>query len=148
MIRGGSAGGFTVLSALAFHDVFATGASRYGVADLEALATDTHKFEARYLDSLVGPYPADKAVYDARSPINHVDQLRAPMIVLQGDEDAIVPPNQSEMIVEALKANGVEVEYLLFEGEQHGFRKAENIVTALEAELAFFGRILGFDPVR
>lgn len=148
MIRGGSAGGFTVLSALAFHDVFATGASRYGVADLEALATDTHKFEARYLDSLVGPYPADKAVYDARSPINHVDQLRAPMIVLQGDEDAIVPPNQSEMIVEALKANGVEVDYLLFEGEQHGFRKAENIVTALEAELAFFGRILGFDPVR
>jgi len=147
MIRGGSAGGFTVLSALAFHDVFAAGASRYGVADLEALATDTHKFEARYLDSLVGPYPEAKAVYEARSPINHVDHLRAPMIVLQGDEDAIVPPNQSEMIVDALKANGVEVEYLLFEGEQHGFRKADNIVTALEAELGFFGRILGFEPV-
>jgi len=148
MIRGGSAGGFTVLSALAFHDTFAAGASRYGVADLEALATDTHKFEARYLDSLVGPYPEAKSVYDARSPINHVDQLRAPMIVLQGDEDAIVPPNQSEMIVDALKANGVEVEYLLFEGEQHGFRKSDNIVTALEAELGFFGRILGFDPAR
>lgn len=147
MIRGGSAGGFTVLSALAFHDVFAAGASRYGVADLEALATDTHKFEARYLDSLVGPYPEAKAVYEARSPINHVDRLRAPMIVLQGDEDAIVPPNQSEMIVDALKANGVEVEYYLFEGEQHGFRKSDNIVTALEAELQFFGRILGFDPI-
>jgi len=147
MIRGGSAGGFTVLSALAFHDVFAAGASRYGVADLEALATDTHKFEARYLDSLVGPYPAAKAIYEQRSPINHVAQLGAPMIVLQGAEDEIVPPNQSEMIVDALKANGVEVEYLLFEGEQHGFRKAENIVAALEAELRFFGRILGFDPV-
>ena len=146
MIRGGSAGGFTVLSALAFHDVFAAGASRYGVADLGALATDTHKFEARYLDSLVGPYPEAKAVYDARSPINHVAELRAPMIVLQGDEDEIVPPNQSEMIVDALRANGVEVEYLLFEGEQHGFRKADNIVTALEAELRFFGRILGFEP--
>ncbi|GJM38371.1 MAG: peptidase [Acidimicrobiales bacterium] len=146
MIRGGSAGGFTVLSALAFHDVFAVGASRYGVADLEALATDTHKFEARYLDSLVGPYPEARDVYVARSPINHVDQLAAPMIVLQGDEDEIVPPNQSEMIVDALRAKGVEVEYLLFEGEQHGFRKAENIVAALEAELAFFGRILGFVP--
>lgn len=146
MIRGGSAGGFTVLSALAFHDVFAVGASRYGVADLEALATETHKFEARYLDSLVGPFPAAKDVYDARSPINHVDRLSAPMIVLQGDEDEIVPPNQSEMIVDALRAKGVDVEYLLFEGEQHGFRSADNIVAALEAELAFFGRILGFTP--
>lgn len=146
MIRGGSAGGFTVLSALAFHDVFAVGASRYGVADLEALATDTHKFEARYLDSLVGPFPEAKSVYEARSPINHVDRLSAPMIVLQGDEDEIVPPNQSEMIVDALTAKGVDVEYLLFEGEQHGFRKAENIVAALEAELRFFGRILGFEP--
>jgi dipeptidyl aminopeptidase/acylaminoacyl peptidase len=146
MIRGGSAGGFTVLAALAFHDVFAAGASRYGVADLEALATDTHKFEARYLDSLVGPYPEARHSYLERSPIHHVDKLDAPMIVLQGDEDEIVPPNQSEMIVDALRAKGVEVEYLLFEGEQHGFRKAENIVTALEAELAFFGRILGFTP--
>ena len=144
MIRGGSAGGFTVLSALAFHDRFAAGASRYGVADLEALATDTHKFESRYLDAMVGPYPETKDVYVARSPINHVDRFDAPMIVLQGDEDAIVPPNQSEMIVDALRAKGITVEYLLFEGEQHGFRQADNIVAALEAELSFFGRILGF----
>ena len=146
LIRGGSAGGYTVLSALAFHDVFAAGASRYGVADLEALATDTHKFESRYLDTLVGPWPAAKAVYDERSPINHVDQFSAPMIVLQGDEDAIVPPNQSEMIVAALEARGIPVSYLLFEGEQHGFRKAENVITALEAELSFFGEMLGFVP--
>lgn len=146
MIRGGSAGGYTVLSALAFHDVFAVGASRYGVADLEALTTDTHKFESRYLDTLVGPWPETKAIYDERSPINHVDGFSAPMIVLQGDEDAIVPPNQSEMIVAALEARGVPVSYLLFEGEQHGFRKADNVVRALEAELAFFGAMLGFVP--
>lgn len=146
MIRGGSAGGFTVLSALAHHDVFAAGASRYGVADLEALATDTHKFESRYLDTLIGPWPEAKEIYDERSPINHVDQFDAPMIVLQGDEDAIVPPNQSEMIVDALKKKGVPVSYLVFEGEQHGFRKSENVIRALEAELAFFGEMLGFSP--
>jgi dipeptidyl aminopeptidase/acylaminoacyl peptidase len=146
MIRGGSAGGFTVLAALAFHDVFAVGASRYGVADLEALATDTHKFESRYLDSLIGPYPEAKELYVGRSPIHHVDRLDVPMIVLQGDEDAIVPPNQSEMIVEALEAKGVPVSYVVFEGEQHGFRQADNIVAALESELAFFGRVLGFSP--
>ncbi len=146
MIRGGSAGGFTVLAALAFHDVFSAGASRYGIADLEALATDTHKFESRYLDTLVGPYPADKAVYVERSPINHVDGIDVPLIVLQGAEDVIVPPSQSEMIVSALKSNGVKVSYLLFPGEQHGFRQADNIVRALEAELAFFGAVLGFDP--
>ena len=146
MIRGGSAGGFTVLASLALHDVFAAGASRYGVADLEALAADTHKFESRYLDRLVGPYPEARDTYRARSPINHLDGFDAPMIVLQGDEDEIVPPAQSEMIVEALEAKGVPVAYLLFEGEQHGFRSADNIVAALEAELAFFGRILGFTP--
>ncbi|MGA0237160.1 MAG: S9 family peptidase [Acidimicrobiales bacterium] len=146
MIRGGSAGGYTVLSALAFHGVFAAGASRYGVADLGALATDTHKFESRYLDTLIGPWPESKAVYDDRSPINHVDKFSAPMIVLQGDEDAIVPPNQSEMIVAALEERGVPVSYLLFEGEQHGFRKAENVISALEAELAFFGAMLEFVP--
>ena len=146
MIRGGSAGGFTVLSALAFHEVFAAGASRYGVASLEALAEDTHKFESRYLDTLVGPWPEAREIYDARSPINHVDGFNAPMIVLQGSEDAVVPPNQSEMIVEALVARGIPVSYLLFEGEQHGFRKAENVVRALEAELVFFGEILGFSP--
>ena len=145
-IRGGSAGGFTVLAALARHDVFAAGASRYGVADLEALAADTHKFESRYLDRLVGPYPQARHLYVERSPIHHLDGFDAPMIVLQGDEDEIVPPAQSEMIVEALKAKGVPVAYLLFEGEQHGFRQAANIVTALEAELAFFGLILGFEP--
>ena len=146
MIRGGSAGGFTVLASLALHDVFAAGASRYGVADLEALAVDTHKFESRYLDRLVGPYPEARDTYRARSPINHLDGFDAPMIVLQGDEDEIVPPAQSEMIVEALEAKGVPVAYLLFEGEQHGFRSADNIVAALEAELAFFGQILGFTP--
>ena len=145
-IRGGSAGGFTVLAALARHDVFAAGASRYGVADLEALAADTHKFESRYLDRLVGPYPQARHLYVERSPIHHLDGFEAPMIVLQGDEDEIVPPAQSEMIVEALKAKGVPVAYVLFEGEQHGFRQAANIVTALEAELAFFGLILGFEP--
>ncbi len=146
MIRGGSAGGFTVLAALAFHDVFSAGASRYGIADLEALATDTHKFESRYLDTLVGPYPADKAVYVERSPINHVDGIDVPLIVLQGAEDVIVPPSQSEMIVSALKSKGVKVAYLLFPGEQHGFRQADNIVRALEAELEFFGEVLGFIP--
>ena len=146
MIRGGSAGGFTVLAALAFHDVFSAGANRYGIADLEALATDTHKFESRYLDTLVGPYPADKAVYVERSPINHVDGIDVPLIVLQGAEDVIVPPSQSEMIVSALKSKGVKVAYLLFPGEQHGFRQADNIVRALEAELEFFGEVLGFSP--
>ncbi len=146
IIRGGSAGGFTVLAALALHDTFAAGASRYGIADLEALAADTHKFESRYLDRLVGPYPEARDVYVARSPIHHLDGFDAPMIVLQGDEDEIVPPAQSEMIVAALEAKGVPVAYLLFEGEQHGFRSADNIVTALEAELAFFGRVLGFSP--
>ncbi|MCY3649404.1 MAG: S9 family peptidase [Acidimicrobiaceae bacterium] len=146
IIRGGSAGGFTVLAALALHDTFAAGASRYGIADLEALAADTHKFESRYLDRLVGPYPEARDVYVARSPIHHLDGFDAPMIVLQGDEDEIVPPAQAEMIVEALEAKGVPVAYLLFEGEQHGFRSADNIVAALEAELAFFGRVLGFTP--
>ena len=146
VIRGGSAGGYTVLSALCFHDEFTAGASHYGIADLEALARDTHKFESRYLDRLVGPYPAAREVYEARSPIHHVDGFSAPMIVLQGAEDEIVPPNQAEMIVESLRDKGVPVAYLLFEGEQHGFRKSENVIRALEAELAFFGRVLGFDP--
>jgi len=145
-IRGGSAGGFTVLAALVQSDVFAAGASSYGVADLKALAEDTHKFESRYLDGLVGPYPEAKAVYEERSPINHVDWLDSPLIVFQGMEDEIVPPNQSEMIVEALQAKGVTVEYHAFEGEQHGFRKAETVIAVLEAELAFYGRVLGFTP--
>ena len=146
LIRGSSAGGLTVLAALALHDTFAAGASRYGVADLTALAADTHKFESRYLDTLVGPYPEARRLYEERSPINHVEGIDAPLIALQGSEDAIVPPDQSSAIVDALESRGVPVAYLLFEGEQHGFRRAETIVAALEAELAFFGRVLGFDP--
>jgi len=145
-IRGGSAGGFTVLAALVQSDEFAAGASSYGVADLTALAEETHKFESRYLDGLVGPYPEAKSVYEERSPINHVDQLDSPLIVFQGLEDEIVPPNQSEMVVEALQAKGVTVEYHPFEGEQHGFRKSETVIAVLEAELAFYGRVLGFTP--
>ena len=146
IIRGSSAGGLTVLAALALHDTFKAGASRYGVADLTALAADTHKFESRYLDTLVGPYPEARRLYEERSPINHVEGIDAPLIVLQGSEDAIVPPDQSSAIVAALESRGIPVAYLLFEGEQHGFRRAETIVAALEAELAFFGRVLGFDP--
>lgn len=145
-IRGGSAGGFTVLAALTFHDVFAAGASRYGIGDLEALARDTHKFEARYLDGLVGPYPEARDTYVARSPIHHTDQLSAPMILLQGADDEVVPPNQAEMMVDALAAKGLPHAYLLFEGEGHGFRQADTIVAALEAEYAFFAQIFGFDP--
>lgn len=146
VIRGSSAGGLTVLAALALHDTFKAGASRYGVADLTALAADTHKFESRYLDTLVGPYPEARSLYEERSPINHVEGIDAPLIVLQGSEDAIVPPDQSSAIVAALESRGIPVAYLLFEGEQHGFRRAETIVAALEAELAFFGRVLGFNP--
>jgi len=145
-IRGGSAGGFTVLAALVQSEVFAAGASSFGVADLSALAEETHKFESRYLDGLVGPYPEAKAIYDERSPINHIDRITSPLIVFQGLEDEIVPPNQSEMVVEALQAKGVPVEYHPFEGEQHGFRKAETVITVLESELAFYGRVLGFTP--
>ncbi len=145
-IRGGSAGGFTVLAALENTDVFAAGACSYGVADLTALAAETHKFESRYDNSLVGPYPEAKAIYEERSPINHVDRLDSPLIVFQGLEDEIVPPNQSEMIVAALRAKGVPVAYLAFEGEQHGFRKAETVITVLGSELAFYGRVLGFTP--
>ena len=145
IIRGSSAGGYTTLCALAFHKVFAAGASRYGIADLAALAVDTHKFEARYMDGLVGLYPEESEVYEARSPIHFVDDFDAPMIVLQGSEDVVVPPNQAEMIVAALEQRSIPVAYLLFEGEQHGFRQADNIVAALEAELSFFAQILGFD---
>lgn len=144
-IRGGSAGGFTTLCALTFHDDFTAGCSLYGVADLEALATDTHKFESRYLDSLVGPYPARRDLYVERSPIHHTDRLATPVIILQGLEDEVVPPSQAEMMVEALRAKGVPMAYVAFEGEQHGFRQAPNIKRALEAELYFYSRIFGFD---
>jgi dipeptidyl aminopeptidase/acylaminoacyl peptidase len=149
-IRGGSAGGYTTLCALTFKDVFHAGASHFGVSDLEGLATDTHKFESRYLDGLIGPYPERRDLYVARSPIHHVAQLNCPVIFFQGLEDKVVPPPQAETMVEALRAKGIPVAYLPFEGEQHGFRRAENIKRALDAELYFYGRIFGFelaDPV-
>lgn len=145
-IRGGSAGGYTTLQALATTDVFAAGASHFGVADLAALARDTHKFESRYLDRLVGPWPEAEAVYRERSPLAHVDGFSRPLIVLQGDEDAVVPPAQAEMIVSALAARQVPHAYLLFAGEQHGFRRAESIIAAVEAELSFYGQVFGFTP--
>ena len=147
-IRGGSAGGYTTLCALTFRDDFAVGASYYGVADVEALATDTHKFESRYLDRLIGPYPEARDLYRARSPIHHASRCTVPVILLQGLEDKVVPPAQAEVMVKALEANGVEHEYVAFEGEQHGFRKAETIKAAAEAELRFYGRVLGFEPAR
>ena len=143
-IRGGSAGGYTTLCALTFHDVFAVGCSRYGVADLELLATDTHKFEARYLDQLVGPYESEKETYQERSPIHHLDQLSCPVIIMQGLEDKIVPPSQAEAMVSALNKNQLAHAYVTFPDEAHGFRRAHNIVTALESEYDFYGQILGF----
>jgi dipeptidyl aminopeptidase/acylaminoacyl peptidase len=145
-IRGGSAGGYATLCALVFHDEFAAGASYYGVADTETLASDTHKFESRYLDSLIGPYPERADVYRERSPIHFVDRLRVPVILFQGLEDEVVPPSQAETMVAALKQNGIPHAYLAFEGEQHGFRRSETEIRCLEAELYFYGRILGFDP--
>lgn len=144
-IDGGSAGGYTTLAALTFHNTFRAGASHYGVSDLEALAKDTHKFESRYLDGLIGRYPEEVAIYHERSPIYAVDRLSCPVIFFQGDEDKIVPPNQAEMMVNALKAKGLPVAYVLFEGEQHGFRKADNIRRALDGELYFYSRVFGFD---
>ncbi len=145
-IRGGSAGGYTTLAAHAFHDVFTAGASHYGVADLSALASDTHKFESRYLDGLVGPWPEARPVYEARSPINHTEGFTRPLAIFQGLEDEVVPPEQAEMIVEALASRGVPHLYIAFEGEQHGFRQGRNIVRALEAELWFYGKVFGFTP--
>ncbi len=145
-IRGGSAGGFTTLAALTFREVFAAGASHYGVSDLAALARETHKFESRYLDSLIGPYPERSDLYADRSPIHAVDRLSCPVIFFQGLEDAVVPPEQAETMVAALRRKGIPVAYLPFEGEQHGFRRSETIKRALEAELCFYGRIFGFDP--
>jgi dipeptidyl aminopeptidase/acylaminoacyl peptidase len=145
-IHGGSAGGFTVLAALSQSDVFGAGASFYGVADLGALARDTHKFESRYLDNLIGPYPADKAVYDERSPLNHLEGFSSPLIIFQGSEDPIVPPNQAHMILDALRKRQQPVAYLEFAGESHGFRRAENLIASKEAELYFYGRVFHFTP--
>jgi dipeptidyl aminopeptidase/acylaminoacyl peptidase len=147
IIRGNSAGGYTTLAALAFRpDVFKAGASYYGISDLETMTRDTHKFESRYLDRLVGPYPAAQEVYRARSPIHFVDRLSCPLILFQGLEDQVVPPDQSQMMADAVRAKGLPVALLAFEGEQHGFRKADTIVRCLEAELYFYGVVFGFTP--
>jgi len=145
-IRGGSAGGFTTLSALVFHDVFAAGASHYGIADLTALATDTHKFESRYLDRLVGPYPQAEQTYRERSPIHFANQLSCPVILFQGAEDKIVPPNQAETFVQALREKKLPFAYVVFPDEGHGFRQGPNIQRAAEAELYFYSRVFGFAP--
>ncbi|MCB0289371.1 MAG: S9 family peptidase [Calditrichaeota bacterium] len=146
LIRGGSAGGFTALAALTFHDCFRAGASYYGISDLEALEQETHKFESRYNHQLIAPYPAGKPVYRERSPLHHAGDLNRPVIFLQGLEDRVVPPGQAERMAHALRKRGVPVAYLTFEGEGHGFRKPETIRRALEAELFFYGRVLGFEP--
>ena len=145
IIRGNSAGGYTTLGALTFRDCFKAGASYYGVSDLSALAEDTHKFESRYLDRLVGPYPEAKEVYRERSPINFVDQLNAPVIFLQGLDDKVVPPNQAEVMVDALKRKGLPVAYIGFAGEQHGFRRSETLKRALDAELYFYAKVFRFE---
>jgi dipeptidyl aminopeptidase/acylaminoacyl peptidase len=147
IIRGGSAGGYTTLAALTFHpEVFKSGACYYGVSDVETLAKDTHKFESRYLDTLIGPYPEAKAVYRARSPIHFIDRLSCALILFQGLEDKVVPPDQSEKMAAAVRAKGMPVAYLAFDGEQHGFRKAETIIACFEAELYFYGAVFGFTP--
>jgi dipeptidyl aminopeptidase/acylaminoacyl peptidase len=149
-ITGSSAGGYTTLCVLTFRSEFRAGASHFGVSDLEALASDTHKFESRYLDRLVGPYPERRELYRARSPINHAERLSCPLILFQGLEDKVVPPEQSRRMFEAARAKGLPVAYLAFEGEQHGFRQAASIKRALDGELYFYSRIFGFalaDPV-
>ncbi|MEG4943400.1 S9 family peptidase [Microcoleus sp. F4-D5] len=144
-IAGGSAGGYTTLCALTFRDVFKAGASYYGVSDVEALTTETHKFEAHYLDGLIGPYPERKDLYVARSPIHSAERLSCPVIFFQGLEDKVVPPNQAEMMVEILKAKGLPVAYVAYEGEQHGFRRAENIKRTLDGEFYFYSRVFKFE---
>jgi len=144
-IRGGSAGGFTTLCALAFHQEFKAGAVYYGVSDLETLAHDTHKFESRYLDRLIGPYPAEQARYRERSPLHHAERIACPVIFFQGLEDRVVPPSQTDRLVQALRERGVPVAYVGFPGEQHGFRIAQNVKRTLETELYFYGRVFGFE---
>jgi len=145
-ITGGSAGGYTTLCALTFSDVFAAGASHYGVSDAEALAQDTHKFESRYLDSMIGPYPQEKARYQARSPIHFTEQLSRPVVFFQGLDDKVVPPDQARKMFEAVRSRGLPTALVEFEGEGHGFRRAENIKRALEGELEFYGQVFGFTP--
>lgn len=144
-IEGGSAGGWTTLACLTRTETFSAGVSQFGVADAVALAEDTHDFESRYLDGLIGRYPEDEHVYRQRAPLNHVDSLSCPVLLLQGDEDPIVPPNQAEKFRDAMAAKGIPHAYLLFAGEQHGFRKAENITAGFEAALSFYGQVFGFE---
>jgi dipeptidyl aminopeptidase/acylaminoacyl peptidase len=146
LIRGGSAGGYTVVCALTFTDEFAAGTSYFGLADLEPFATgDTHKFESKYEHTLVGPYPEAAELYRERSPVHFADRISTPMLVLQGEEDKVVPISQAKLIVAALEENRIPFAYLLFDGEGHGFRKSESIVRALEAELSFYAQVLGLD---
>jgi dipeptidyl aminopeptidase/acylaminoacyl peptidase len=144
IIRGGSAGGFTTLSALTFHDVFAAGASYYGVPDLKALSLHTHKFEARYLDRLIGPLPDAEKIYFNRSPIHFTDRLSCPMILFQGLQDKVVPPSQAETMIKALESKDLPYAYVSFDNERHGFRRRENIVHSIEAEYSFYAQIFGF----
>jgi dipeptidyl aminopeptidase/acylaminoacyl peptidase len=145
IIRGGSAGGYTTLSSLAFRDVFKAGASYYGISDLEVFVKDTHKFESRYLDSLVGPYPEKRDLYHSRSALYSLDKISAPVIFFQGLEDKVVPPNQAELLFNALKKKGIPTAYIAYEGEQHGFRQAKNIIRSYEAELYFYSKIFRFE---
>ena len=145
MITGGSAGGYTTLCALTFRNSFKAGASHFGVSDAEALARETHKFESRYLDRLFGPYPERKDIYYSRSPINFIDRLSCPVVFFQGLEDKVVPPNQAELMVAALRKKGIPVAYVAFEGEQHGFRQAKNIKRSLDGELYFYSKVFGFE---
>jgi dipeptidyl aminopeptidase/acylaminoacyl peptidase len=145
-IRGGSAGGWTVLAALTSTDFFAAGVSYFGVSELLRLAADTHDFESRYLDRLIGPLPEAHDLYVERAPLSHVDQVSCPVLLLQGSDDPVVPPSQALMFRDALARKGIPHAYVEFEGEQHGFRKAESIVAAHEAELSFYGQVFGFDP--
>jgi dipeptidyl aminopeptidase/acylaminoacyl peptidase len=143
---GGSAGGYTTLRALTATRTFSAGISLFGVGDLETLARDTHKFESRYLDGLVGPYPEDRAVYADRSPVNHVNDLAAPILLLQGSDDKVVPPNQAEEMAAAARAKQLPVALVIYPGEGHGFRRADTIKASYEAELSFLGQIFDFTP--
>jgi len=143
-IRGGSAGGYTTLCALTFRNIFKAGASYFGLSDLETFVKDTHKLESRYLDRLIGPYPERRDLYKERSPIHFVDRISCPMILFQGLEDKVVPPNQAELMFKALREKGLPVAYVPFDGEQHGFRRAENIKRSLDAELYFYSKIFSF----
>ena len=145
-IRGWSASGYTTLATLAFRNLFRAGASHFGISDLETMTTDTHKFESRYLDNLIGPYPDRKDIYLERSPIHHLEGFTEPLILFQGSEDTVVPPDQAETMYKAMAARGLPVALVVFAGEGHGFRRAENIRRALEGELDFYGQVFGFTP--